>query len=151
MTKRASEAALGLALREVELMIYVYKPPDGVNTNLKPCDYMVWFGVNGFVVPAWFEAKDVDSVKAFNLKELRPSQVNGIRDASRVGLEYWVGIYWRRHRKWTISNGAKLLGWWDEGHYPSVSYELLSSRFGIDTDPRNLVSTLKDVLMGDVG
>jgi hypothetical protein len=163
MTKRASEAAFGLALREIDRDIptYVYKPPDpkmgaGVS-NWKPCDFMVWQATQGldFYMPmggahsAWFEVKDVDAVNTFNAKgELRDSQRQGIRQARRIGIPYWVAVYWRRHKSWTISDAVKMdLANALDG---SVTRDLLQTRYGIESKPRELPSMLKMILAGEV-
>jgi hypothetical protein len=143
--KRGSEAVLGAALRGLDLEVFVYKPPDGVNTNLKPCDFFVWTSGDD----AWFEAKDTDSVNVFSFREVRPSQWNGIRDAKRLGIPYWVAVYWRRHRHWTISRGADLLALKDAGA-TSVTRELLMSRHGVDSTPAMLESTLKSVMLDEI-
>lgn len=187
MTKRRSEGEFGAALRDVDLNVYVYRPPDpkgpeGIS-NWKPCDFMLWRHFPEPDAPTeshWFEVKDVDAVEAFALAELRPSQLQGIHDAARLGIPYWLAVYWRRHRTWTISDAAKLLAWRDDRevvpdrvqeavdflrlHGPaaklpdamllppatSVARSLLSSRFGVDSTPKQLSSTLKAVLLGEV-
>jgi hypothetical protein len=163
MTKRASEAAFGLALREIDRDIptYVYKPPDpkmgaGVS-NWKPCDFMVWSLAQSQRVDdllhipdsAWFEVKDVDAVNTFNAKgELRDSQRQGIRQARRIGIPYWVAVYWRRHKSWTISDAVKMdLANALDG---SVTRDLLQTRYGIESKPRELPSMLKMLLAGEV-
>lgn len=156
--KRASEAAFGLALREVDRDVptFVYRLPDpkagGGVSNWKPCDYMVWqLGEDPeSVTPsAWFEVKDVDAVNTFNAKgELRPSQRQGIATARRLGIPYWLAIYWRRHKSWTISDAVKM----DLGHAldGSVTRDHLQTRYGIESKPRELVSMLKMLMAGEV-
>jgi hypothetical protein len=161
--KRASEGQFGAALRDSDVAGIVYKPPDDART-WKPCDYMVWVTTsdprwdNGTLGPAlsiWFEVKDVDAVNAFNFTELRPAQVAGIADAKRAGIPYWLAVYWRRHRSWTISDAAKVMDWRAASSVTtraprSVSRELLMSRFGVDATPSTLSSVLKSVLLGDI-
>jgi hypothetical protein len=161
--KRASEGEFGKALRDCDVAGIVYKPPDDART-WKPCDFMVWVQDNiSGAESVWFECKDVDSVERFAFSELRPSQVQGIRDAERVGIPYWLAVYWRRSQSWTISDAAKVLAWRestaaeaadyykrDVGLPTSIERELLMSRFGIDSSPAMLASTLKSVLLGDI-
>ena len=156
MTKRASEGEFGKALRDVDVAGIVFKPPDD-GRNWKPCDYMVWVQWGEGVDSIWFECKDVDAVDRFPFAELRPSQLQGIRDAERVGIPYWLAVYWRRHKAWTISDAAKVMRWLEEERRPpnnqnptSIPRRLLMSRFGIDATPATLSSVLKSVLLGDV-
>lgn len=164
MTKRSSEGDFGAALRDVDLQSVVYKPPDDAR-NRKPCDFMVWhrefnpacsMTPREEVVATWFEVKDVDAVDAFPFSELRPSQLAGIHDAKRIGIPYWLAVYWRRHKLWTISNAERVLAWREihEGSnnepYPtSIPFTLLESRFGISSTKRQLTSALKQVLLGE--
>lgn len=159
--KRPSEAAFGAALRAVDASVptYVYRLPDpkggaGVS-NPKPCDFMVWtlaetamLGSDNLplklVDAAWFEVKDVDAVHTFNLKnEMRSSQMQGIRTAARIGIPYWIAVWWRRHNDWTISDGVRIL---TAGVDDIVSRNLLMTRYGISSDARSLTSVLKSVL-----
>lgn len=161
--KRSSEGDFGAALRASGLAILVYKPPDDARTR-KPCDFMVWHKeASDEVVATWFEVKDVDTVDTFSFAELRPSQLQGIHDAARIGIPYWLAVYWRRHKSWTVSDAIALVKWRTESTYmrpdmrvpiqkpaTSISRALLMSRFGIDSPAPLLSSTLKSVLLGDV-
>jgi hypothetical protein len=170
--KGPSEGVFGAALREVELLSVVYKPPDDAR-NWKPCDFMWWGPVEHFngrvddisegpmlAHAVWFEVKDVaTAVESFPFAELRPSQLQGIRDAARVGIPYWLAVWWRRHKVWTISDAVRVLAWRDntDGHRPhdespppkSIPRVLLASRFGVDSTKQQLASTLKQVLLGE--
>lgn len=143
--KRASEGEFGKALRGIDLRLYTYKPPDDAR-NWKPCDYMVWFTEDDSVKCSWIECKDVDAVDSFSLAELRPAQKQGIAEAARLGIPYWVAVWWRRHRFWTISDGARLV----EHGGTSVPRVLLMSRYGVQTTSAQLGSTIKSVLLGEV-
>lgn len=156
--KRASEGDFGKALRDVDLPIYVYRLPDpktgaGVS-NWKPCDFMVWTNPNQespFVRSDWFEAKDTDAVNAFPFADLRPSQAAGIREATRLGIPYWLAIYWRRAKVWSISDAAKVIGWFGLNiDATSIDRQLLMSRYGVDSTTSRLADTLKSVLLGEV-
>jgi hypothetical protein len=157
MTLRPTQAEFGTALRAVELTTVVYKPPDDAR-NWKPCDFMVWVA-GAPPTSAWFEVKDVDAVNSFPIAGLRPSQMQGIADATRVGFPYWLAIWWRRQREWTISDAVRVLAWRDDnaddgvspGWKPtSIPRELLISRFGISSTKQQLTGTLKAVLLGEV-
>jgi hypothetical protein len=158
--KRPSEAAFGEALRDVDIASIVYKPPDDART-WKPCDYMVWIeDYSKLALPFWFEVKDVTRVDAFPFSELRPAQMLGIRDAQRVGLPYWLAVYWRKHRSWTISLAERVLAWREDPDYDdrvyggvvptSIPRELLMSRFGVDATGSTLSSVLKTILLGEI-
>jgi hypothetical protein len=169
--KRPSEAEFGAALRAVDLRLYVFKPSDR-DINWKPCDFMTWLDsghddadagpgvIRHQVYPNWFEVKDVDAVNAFPFSELRPSQYQGIADADRVGIPYWLAVYWRRHKAWTISDAVKVIEWKLQqvaaatdlaGIQPkSIDRTLLMSRFGVESSKSLLSSTLKSVLLGEV-
>jgi hypothetical protein len=161
MTTRASQGEFGKALRAVDLSLYVYRPEDPRGResvgNRKPCDFMTW--VAGSPPTAqWFEVKDVDAVDRFAFAEFQPAQIAGIATARRLGIPYWVAIYWRRAKMWTISDGIRMLEWRAEVSQgrvqatpTSIPRELLMSRFGVDSTNQQLSSTLKAVLLGDVG
>lgn len=160
MTKRSSEGELGAALRSIEDLdgLIVYKPPDDAR-NWKPADFMVWWlapktPYAGMVRAAWLECKDVTSVNTFAKAELRPSQIKGIRDAAAAGLPYFLCVYWRLARRWTISDAIRVYRWFAEPANvlaTSIPRELLMSRFGIDAAPRDLAQTLKIALTGELG
>lgn len=166
MTKRQSESFLGAALREIDLATYVYKPPDQAG-NWKPCDFLVWVktlaGGNGELEPVevvdsfWFEAKDETAIETFNWKgQMRPAQITGIRDAERLGIPYYVAIYWRKHREWTISDGVKLYRATrvkPDGRAGVLAFKrraLGAGPLGIDATPGNLTSVLKAVILGEL-
>lgn len=155
MAKGPSEAAFGAALRglDADLPILVYKPPDDAR-NRKPCDFMVWFRGHDAewqpaVRAAWFEVKEVVALGRFNVNDLRPSQKAGIRDAGAIGIPYYVAVYWANLHSWTVSVAYKMLEHAVAEGNTSISRELLMSRFGIQSSPANLGSTLKDVLHGE--
>lgn len=155
--KRASEGEFGKALRAVDLEPFVYKPADDAR-NWKPCDFMVWYqpplvhryegqeNHPGRPSVAWFEVKDTDAVETFPLSAFRPAQRQGVEEACGLGIPYWIAIWWRRHREWTISDAKRVID-----HGQSTPRELLSSYFGIDTTSAQLRQTLKAVLLGEVG
>lgn len=162
--KRASEAELGVALRTLDdLEPYVYRLPDpktgaGVS-NWKPCDFMVWWKppiANPHPLApkagtAWFEAKDTDAANSFPKADFRPSQVNGILVASRLEIPYFLCVYWRRARRWSISDARRVLDWFaDNEAATSIPRMLLMSRFGIDSAPADLGQTLKIALTGEL-
>lgn len=162
MSKSRSELAFGKALRDVDQDVptYVYRPPDVPNpSSRKPCDFMVWSlstydpatSSEHFVDVAWFECKQLAKAVAesFPFRLIEPSQRQGIRTAKRIGIDYWLAIYWQRHEHWTISDAVRLeaTGMLDTR---SISRTLLMTRFGIDTEPAHLMSTLKGILAGEV-
>lgn len=154
MGKTLAEPTFGRALREMDLLSVVYKPPDDART-WKPCDFMVWFSAPGTDdTSAWFEVKDVDLVSVFPLHELRASQLAGIRDAARVGIPYYLAVWWRKAQMWSISDAIAVVKWWEEaaakGPVTSIKRELLQSRFGIDSTNAQLSSNLKALILDGV-
>lgn len=151
--KGPSEGKFGEALRAVDLSMVVYKPPDDARL-WKPCDFMVWLadirvGLDGGAVPSWFEVKDVKAVDSFPVAEIRPSQMQGIRDAARVGIPYWLAVWWRRHSSWTVSDAVKLIKAYEGQSPTSIPRTLLMSRFGLESTQAQLTSNLKMVLLGE--
>jgi hypothetical protein len=154
MSKGPSEAVFSEALNGLDLALYAYKPPDDARTR-KPCDFMVWFrSLNDRGEPltqsAWFEVKDVDTVGRFNVNELRPAQKAGIRDAGRVGIRYYLAVYWRSLHSWTIGPAYRILEHAVTEGNTSIPRTLMMSRLGVETTPGQLGSTLKDVLLGEI-
>lgn len=158
MAKRRSEGLLGVALRQMDLETYVYKPADAPGSGLKPADYLVWFlpDPDQFELLreyefAFVEGKDTDAVKVFNLSEIRPSQRNAIAKAAVLGIPYWLVIYWRRRRRWTISDARRIFDTYPvSGPNRSLSFETLASTFGIDCEPHQLAITLRQVMLGEL-
>lgn len=169
--KRASEGDFGKALRAVDDSVptYVYRLPDpkagaGVS-NWKPCDFMAFSLAHSIdfatdppgsppmklVDVAWFECKDTDAVNAFPLADIRPSQWQGVTTALRLGIPYWLAVYWRRHRSWTISDAGRIHLAHLQGPRPtSISRDHLMTRYGVQSSPRELTSYLKSILAGEL-
>jgi hypothetical protein len=150
--KRLGESQLREALNELDLPVIVYKPPDDAR-NWKPSDFLVWIGHDGgFPASHWIEVKDTDQHNVWPASDLRPSQRRGILEARRFGIPYWLAIYWRNAKRWTISDAARVLAWFDEQEprATSIKRELLMTRFGVECPPRLLASTLKQVFLGEV-
>lgn len=150
MAKTLAETNLGKALRDIDVASIVYKPPDDAR-NWKPCDYMVWIAHGSGALSTWFEVKDVDLVNVFPRSEIRPSQVRGIRDATRVGIPYYLCVWFRKASMWAIADAAKVMGWFDENpDATSIKRELLQSRFGVDATNHQLTSVLKSIVLEGV-
>lgn len=164
---KESERKFGAALRAVDDSVptYVYRPPDIPGpSSRKPCDFMAWSLARReaememphwrLVDSAWFECKELAAAvaEAFPFRIIEPSQRLGILDAKRIGIPYWLAVYWKRHRIWTISDAVRLeaVGYLNPGAAPSIQRVLLSSRFGVDSTPAQLTSTLKSILAGEV-
>lgn len=148
MGKTLAEANFGKALRDIDIASVVYKPPDDAH-NWKPCDYMVWIGTqDDYPGSLWFEVKDVNLVGVFPRSELRPSQRAGIRDAARVGIPYYLGIWFRKASMWTVADGRRVLEWFDaNSDAKSIPRTLLQSRYGVDATGHQLTSVLKSVIL----
>lgn len=168
MPRSRSEIAFGSALRAVNDSVptYVYRPPDiPAPGTTKPCDFMAWTLAHSIdfatdppgtaptklVDVAWFECKQLAAgvAESFRFGLLEKSQRQGIREAMRIGIDYWLAVYWQRHGLWTISDAVRLEATGDLDR-TSLQRSLLNSRFGIDADPSQLSSVLKSLLAGEV-
>lgn len=162
--KRSSEGELGIALRGMDFdpAPYVLKLPDpktgaGVS-NWKPCDFLVWYPVLDenllWTRSAWIEAKDTDQVNTFPYADLRPAQIAGIIQANELVIPYLLAVWWRKARRWTISDAYAVLQWFNQGigaggtitRPTSIGRELLMSRFGVDASNDNLGQTIRVIL-----
>lgn len=156
--KRGSEDRVREALSDMDLDTWIYKPPDDAR-NWKPADYIVWVNppdppelksgtqdrlLLAIAKTSFVEVKDVDAVRLFNLKELRPAQKNAILRSAVMGIPYWVVVWWRRHGKWTISPGIRLV---EAGR--SLTFVEMTSSHGIEAEPHLLASTLRMVLVDE--
>ena len=120
MAKGTSEARARVALKAAGL--FVYKPPDDAR-NWKPCDFLTWappvrtpvvdsdtgYGLRweGDAISRWVEVKQVgSSALTMPASDLRPSQLSGVAEAMRLGIQYWLLIYWKHPKipgkaRWT--------------------------------------------------
>jgi len=163
MSRTRSEIAFGAALRAIDDSVptFVYRPPDLPGPSQgKPADFMVWGLGDADIAPdlrgkfvdvAWFECKELGAAVAesFPCRLVRPSQRQGIREAMRVGIPYWLAVYWKRHKAWTISDAVRLEATGDLDR-TSLQRALLNSRYGIDATPATLTSVLKSLMAGEV-
>lgn len=154
--KRTSEAEVGAALRAIDLgddlRVWAYKPADAAGSGMKPADYLVWFLP---VDQAWtteararstfVEVKDTDRAGLFPLSEIRPSQRLAIARCRQLGMPYWLAIWWRKRKCWTISDATAL-----DLNEKSVSLVALSSRYGVDCTKAELQSFLRMALLGEL-
>lgn len=158
--KGSSEARFRDAFTDVDLRSVIYKPSDR-DVNWKPCDFMSWTHLGfGPAQSNWWEVKMTRAKDTFPFADLRPSQLRGIADAQRVGIPYWLVIDWARFGSWTISDAARVLTWKLEqvaaatdlsGIQPtSIPRTLLMSRFGIESSPALLSSSIKTVILGEI-
>jgi hypothetical protein len=165
--KGDTEDKVRVALNQAGMGLVVYKPPDDAR-NWKPCDFMVWWGstdtwmAKGVALrgtspsSAWIDVKDNRAVGTFALADIRPSQRQGIAAASSIGLPYWLVVWWREQKRWTISNAVRLMG--DVAaeeeastqRVTSVTFGQLSSKLGIDSGQNQLGSTLAMALRGEL-
>lgn len=156
--KRNTEAKVGEALRSIDDPgLLVYKPPDDAR-NWKPCDFMVWWEreLPGLGPDerrsAWIEVKDLVAPGTFPLKELRPSQRQGIAAAAEIGLPYYLVAWWRSRSIWTISDAARILAYEKEQRelgapLTGILYTQLAGAFGIDAPQVRLAQLLKSVIV----
>lgn len=159
MTKGRSEPFVREALRKVAEDVdglVVYKPPDDAR-NWKPADFLVWWPDDTMILVgderirmvrcAWIEVKQTDAVATWPLNDLRPSQTRAAADAHDAGIPYLILIYWKRSRDWTVVDGVRLIYDSPPEHRHSVGRPLLMSRYGVQSSPGNLASTLKSALL----
>lgn len=91
--KGPSEGKVGSLLRSTGC--FAYKPPDDAR-NWKPCDFMVWVRDGRVPKSFWVEVK-ASSSPSLPARDLRPSQLAGVAEASRLGISYWLVVCWN-HR-----------------------------------------------------
>ena len=153
MTKGPSEARFREALRDIDLELDFYKPPDDAR-NWKPSDYIVWSRYDSLTTSFFFEVKQTPALERFPFADIRPSQRDGIRRARRLHIPYLLVVWWPRHKLWTISDAVALFDWYDQlpaGAKPlSVSRGDLLSTFGADATSATLPAMLKQVLLGEL-
>lgn len=154
--KGTSEAKVRAALNDMGMDVLVYKPPDDAR-NWKPADFMVWWDNNELPeappIPrsAMIEVKESPGKFTFPIRDLRPSQLLGMRMAAAVGLPYLLVIWWPRLSRWTISNAWQVANWiGDHPHATSLDYGWLNSVAGMDCTTRDLAPILRSALLGEV-
>lgn len=156
--KKASEGQMGVALREMDLETFVFKPADAPGSGMKPSDYLVWFlpDPDQFELLreyefAFVEAKDTTAVGVFNLSEIRLSQRKAIKRAAELGIPYWLAIWWRRRKKWSISDARRIFDAYPiTGANRSLTYQALTSTYGVDCEAHQLAATMRMVLLGEL-
>lgn len=152
--KGTSEARVAAALRDSDIPTLVIKLPDDAR-NWKPADHIAFSRLpqeHGGLTPAMFEVKDTPAVRWWPVKDLRPSQRGGIREATRIGMRYWVVIWWRTRKLWTVSDGQRILEAIEEPATPptSLDYGWLRSVAGLDCSEADLGMVLRAVRLGEV-
>lgn len=147
MTKGTSEGRFRDALKRCDLAAWAYKPPDDAR-NWKPSDYLVMLTA-GLV--RLVEVKDLpDAVEVFPWRDIRPSQLEGMRRAREMKVPYYLVVWWRRHKQWTVSDSARVLDWKEANPDAALTRTLLMSRFGVDATDPTLPGVLKAALLGDL-
>lgn len=151
-----SEDEVRKALGAMDLELYVYKPPDapGPRQNWKPCDFMVWFpdwrpdylmdqpGITG---AAWIEVKSTPGLNVAGAKLWRPTQLEGMREAARVGIPYLTVVHWPRKKAWTIGTAAIVLTAVDSLRTTGIPF----SAFPIECGTGQLAEHLRAALLGE--
>ncbi len=154
--KGDSEARVRSALNEIArddtFPLTFLKLPDDAR-NWKPADFAVWWWIGmGCVGSAFVEVKQTDAVLRFSLAEIRQSQWLGLRHAVRVGMHYWLVVWWTKRKRWTISPLERLVAVLPDylaDHARSVPYDQLVE-IGIDADNRQLTMMLRAAFMGEL-
>lgn len=149
--KGSTEGRVRNALNLMDLRpCLVYKPPDD-SRNWKPADFCLWFRRDSTIASAFLEVKLSSGANVWSVRDLRPAQREGIRQAFEVGMDYWIVVWWPNHQKWTISEGRKVLAAIErDPAVPSLHYSWLSSVAGMDCTTRDLPSILRAALLGEV-
>jgi hypothetical protein len=154
--KGKSEGQVRAALNQMDWDVLVYKPPDDAR-NWKPADFMVWWdnnelrGAHRIPRSAMLEVKESPGKFTFPIRELRPSQLLGMRMAASVGLTYFLVIWWPKLSMWTISNAWQVANWiGDHPDATSLDYGWLNSVAGMDCTTRDLAPILRSALLGEV-
>lgn len=155
-TEARVRQALGSIAAESDLTWW--KPPDDAR-NWKPADFLTWFKVpmresacGGY--SAFIEVKDNALVGSFPVKDIRPVQLSYMRQAARMRIPYVLAVWWRKRHRWTVCDAAKIVRWLDEQGEDaprSIAYELMISRFGVDSTEAMLASMLKAAMYGELG
>lgn len=160
MTVKYSEGKVRealLAAMDLE-EIHLYKPVDVAGgQNPKPADFMAWW--SGEYLPsaagvdvarsAWIEVKQSPSARTFPLREVRASQRQGMRVAQRVGLPYWLAVYWPSGiTSWTITRGIDVLAALDVGTV-SLRRGTGAGAFLVECLSAQLGSMLRACLLGE--
>lgn len=162
--KGTSESRVREALTRLaeDMPLIVYKPPDDARL-WKPADFLVWFPdfrpdwqmdkalVTG---SAMIEVKDNPQVNGYPFSDLRPNQRAAIREAARIGLPYWLVIWWRHLKRWTVSDAAKVVAFIDDPRtapIKSVHWMQLAGNMGVDATSDTLAGTLGAALRGELG
>ena len=111
--KGTSEARIRAALRAglADGAGLALKLPDDAR-NWKPADYLIWRRWGDRTVSCWLEVKDTDAVATWPLSDLRASQRRGILEARRLGIGYWLAVWWRRSATWTLLELTGLPAHW---------------------------------------
>ena len=145
--KGSSEGRVRAALNGMDMDVLVYKPPDDAR-NWKPADFLVWWPEGQ---SAMVEVKESSGKFTFPIRDIRPSQLLGIRMAAAVLVPYFLVIWWPKLSSWTISNAWQVANWiGDHPDATSLDYGWLNSVAGMDCTTRDLAPILRSALLGEV-
>jgi hypothetical protein len=158
--KGRSEARVREALERLaeDMPLVWWKPPDDAR-NWKPADFLVWVGPQDRESFEWgssamLEVKDNPNLNTYPASDLRPTQRAWMRQAAKIGLPYFLVIWWRRRQRWTVSDAAKVVRWvdliYDDGP-TSMAWDLLAGSWGVDCTTDHLAGTIGAALRGEVG
>lgn len=151
MSRKYSEGEVRTALADMDLDLFVYKPPDspGPYQSTKPADFMVWWMAEGIVgtsaMSAWIEVKSTPAIATLGANIFEASQLAGMRRAKELGLRYLVAVHWTRHKRWTITTGDRVLARLDDGRKPYLRGDM-----PIDCTPSQLPGHLRAALLGEI-
>lgn len=151
MTRKYSETKVREALSAMDLDVVVYKPVDnaGRAQNTKPADFMVWWHAEGIVssgaMSAWLEIKECPNLDSFPFSLIRPSQWAAMRDAERIELPYYLVVYWKARKLWTVTTSRRLLAADEAG-----DVSMARVRFPLECRPAELENHLRGVLLGEI-
>lgn len=156
MTRKYSEGEVRRALDDMDLELYVMKPQDmpGPQQHTKPADFLLWWRDDqDRTASAWLEVKETPTVGILNLPDLfTASQVAAMRRARELNLRYVVAVHWKKHHRWTITTGERVLIRLDSkiGIDTFVPGRYMRADMPIDCAPGQLAEHLRQALLGEI-
>jgi hypothetical protein len=101
---------------------------------------------------AFIEVKDNPNLRGYNTVDLRPVQRAWMRHAARIGVAYWLVMWWHKRHLWSVSDAAKVIHAIDSNpSTPTFPFSLFITEYGVDTDTAHLAGTLGAALRGEIG
>lgn len=155
-----SEDQVKAALARIDGLL-VYKPPDDAR-NWRPADFLIWWDGNVLKgapkIPraGMLEVKQNDRKLIWHwtgggAESLRPSQLAAVAKCNALGMPYFVAVYWKSRRYWTLHRIDQWLGIGIPYVDTPLRWEDAITRYGVGAAPVNLADTLAGLIHGDTG